>query len=159
MSTDRNVGWSAARAFDHVPAQHPQRPGRQELKRNPIEEPRRGRPRGRRRCAGALRKAQDNTPNNYESIGVVVTYGSFRYLDLADLTSIREAATSQGGITHGGGTKFASLQDLAYQVPGMLVWRRGAAEPDRERQQGSRFGISVRFCKRRGQGPYYPVHP
>ena len=37
-------------------------------------------------CANALRKAQDATPNNYESIGVVVEYGRFRYLDLADLT-------------------------------------------------------------------------
>lgn len=37
-------------------------------------------------CANAQRKAQDNTPNNFESIGVVVEYGRFRYLDLADLT-------------------------------------------------------------------------
>jgi competence protein ComEC len=37
-------------------------------------------------CSNAQRKAQDNTPNNYESIGMVVEYGRFRYLDLADLT-------------------------------------------------------------------------
>jgi hypothetical protein len=37
-------------------------------------------------CANAQRKAQDATPNNFESIGVVVEYGRFRYLDLADLT-------------------------------------------------------------------------
>jgi competence protein ComEC len=37
-------------------------------------------------CSNPLRKAQDATPNNYESIGVVVEYGRFRYLDLADLT-------------------------------------------------------------------------
>jgi beta-lactamase superfamily II metal-dependent hydrolase len=37
-------------------------------------------------CSNPQRKAQDPTPNNYESIGVVVEYGRFRYLDLADLT-------------------------------------------------------------------------
>jgi len=37
-------------------------------------------------CSNAQRKAQDNTPNNAESIGVLVEYGRFRYLDLADLT-------------------------------------------------------------------------
>jgi competence protein ComEC len=37
-------------------------------------------------CGNALRKAQDATPNNFESIGVIVEYGRFRYLDLADLT-------------------------------------------------------------------------
>jgi competence protein ComEC len=37
-------------------------------------------------CANAQRKTQDNTPNNFESIGVVMEYGRFRYLDLADLT-------------------------------------------------------------------------
>ena len=37
-------------------------------------------------CANAQRKAQDNTPNNFESIGVMVEFGRFRYLDLADLT-------------------------------------------------------------------------
>lgn len=37
-------------------------------------------------CSNAQRRAQDNTPNNYESIGVVIEYGRFRYLDLADLT-------------------------------------------------------------------------
>jgi beta-lactamase superfamily II metal-dependent hydrolase len=37
-------------------------------------------------CSNAQRKTQDPTPNNFESIGVVVEYGRFRYLDLADLT-------------------------------------------------------------------------
>ena len=37
-------------------------------------------------CASPQRRAQDNTPNNYESVGVVVEFGRFRYLDLADLT-------------------------------------------------------------------------
>ena len=37
-------------------------------------------------CSGAQRRAQDPTPNNAESIGVVVEFGRFRYLDLADLT-------------------------------------------------------------------------
>ena len=37
-------------------------------------------------CATAKEREQDNTPNNYESIGMVIEYGKFRYLDLADLT-------------------------------------------------------------------------
>lgn len=37
-------------------------------------------------CAQAQTRAQDNTPNNYESIGLLVEFGRFRYLDLADLT-------------------------------------------------------------------------
>src|SRR5688572_29543992 len=37
-------------------------------------------------CADAQRKEQDPTPNNAESIGVVVEFGRLRYLDLADLT-------------------------------------------------------------------------
>ena len=37
-------------------------------------------------CAAAQTRAQDNTPNNYESIGMVVEFGRFRYLDLTDLT-------------------------------------------------------------------------
>ncbi|MBI4886085.1 MAG: MBL fold metallo-hydrolase [Acidobacteria bacterium] len=37
-------------------------------------------------CANPQRKTQDPTPNNFESVGVVVEYGRFRYLDLADLT-------------------------------------------------------------------------
>ncbi len=37
-------------------------------------------------CAQAQQREQDNTPNNFESIGVVVDFGRFRYLDLADLT-------------------------------------------------------------------------
>jgi competence protein ComEC len=37
-------------------------------------------------CANPQRRTQDNTPNNYESVGVVVEFGRFRYLDLADLT-------------------------------------------------------------------------
>ena len=37
-------------------------------------------------CAAAERKKQDNTPNNYESIGVIVQYGNFRFLYFGDLT-------------------------------------------------------------------------
>ncbi|OFW13893.1 MAG: hypothetical protein A3F70_10575 [Acidobacteria bacterium RIFCSPLOWO2_12_FULL_67_14] len=37
-------------------------------------------------CNNPMRQIQDNTPNNAESIGVVVEFGKFRYLDLADLT-------------------------------------------------------------------------
>lgn len=37
-------------------------------------------------CANAQRKTQDNTPNNFESIGLVLEFGQFRYLDLTDLT-------------------------------------------------------------------------
>jgi competence protein ComEC len=37
-------------------------------------------------CAGAKEREQDNTPNNFESIGMTIDFGKFRYLDLADLT-------------------------------------------------------------------------
>ena len=37
-------------------------------------------------CAAAQEREQDNTPNNFESVGVVMDFGRFRYLDLADLT-------------------------------------------------------------------------
>ena len=37
-------------------------------------------------CAGAKEREQDNTPNNYESIGMTIDFGKFRYLDLTDLT-------------------------------------------------------------------------
>ena len=37
-------------------------------------------------CANVQQKEQDNTPNNFESIGTILEYGRFRYLDLADLT-------------------------------------------------------------------------
>ncbi len=37
-------------------------------------------------CATAQQREQDNTPNNYESIGMTIDFGKFRYLDLADLT-------------------------------------------------------------------------
>jgi beta-lactamase superfamily II metal-dependent hydrolase len=37
-------------------------------------------------CAAAKEREQDNTPNNFESIGMMIEYGRFRYLDLADLT-------------------------------------------------------------------------
>jgi competence protein ComEC len=37
-------------------------------------------------CREAKLKDQDPTPENFESIGVVVRYGSFRLLDLGDLT-------------------------------------------------------------------------
>ena len=37
-------------------------------------------------CRGAQKKDQDPTPENFESVGLVVRYGSFRLLDLGDLT-------------------------------------------------------------------------
>ena len=37
-------------------------------------------------CATAQQREQDNTPNNFESIGMTIDFGKFRYLDLADLT-------------------------------------------------------------------------
>ena len=37
-------------------------------------------------CANAKEREQDNTPNNYESIGMTIDFGKFRYLDLTDLT-------------------------------------------------------------------------
>jgi competence protein ComEC len=37
-------------------------------------------------CANAQQREQDNTPNNFESIGMTIDFGKFRYLDLADLT-------------------------------------------------------------------------
>ena len=37
-------------------------------------------------CSGAKLKEQDPTPENFESIGLVVRFGSFRLLDLGDLT-------------------------------------------------------------------------
>jgi len=37
-------------------------------------------------CRDAKRKDQDPTPENFESLGLVVRYGNFRLLDLADLT-------------------------------------------------------------------------
>ena len=37
-------------------------------------------------CANPQRRTQDNTPNNFESVGLVLEFGRFRYLDLADLT-------------------------------------------------------------------------
>jgi len=37
-------------------------------------------------CATATEREQDNTPNNFESIGMTIDFGKFRYLDLADLT-------------------------------------------------------------------------
>ena len=37
-------------------------------------------------CRDAKRKDQDPTPENFESVGLVVRYGNFRLLDLADLT-------------------------------------------------------------------------
>ena len=37
-------------------------------------------------CRAASDKVQDPTPENYESVGIVVQYGRFRFLDLADLT-------------------------------------------------------------------------
>ena len=37
-------------------------------------------------CRDAKLKEQDPTPENFESVGIVVQYGNFRLLDLADLT-------------------------------------------------------------------------
>jgi competence protein ComEC len=43
-------------------------------------------------CRDAKLKDQDATPENFESIGLVVRYGSFRLLDLGDLTWNQEHA-------------------------------------------------------------------
>jgi len=43
-------------------------------------------------CRDAKLKEQDATPENFESIGLVVRYSSFRLLDLADLTWNQEHA-------------------------------------------------------------------
>jgi competence protein ComEC len=43
-------------------------------------------------CRDAKLKEQDATPENFESIGLVVRYGSFRLLDLGDLTWNQEHA-------------------------------------------------------------------
>jgi competence protein ComEC len=43
-------------------------------------------------CRDAKLKDQDATPENFESIGVVIRYGSFRILDLGDLTWNQEHA-------------------------------------------------------------------
>jgi competence protein ComEC len=43
-------------------------------------------------CRDAKLKEQDPTPENFESVGIVVRYGSFRLLDLGDLTWNQEHA-------------------------------------------------------------------
>jgi competence protein ComEC len=43
-------------------------------------------------CRAARLKEQDPTPENFESVGIVVRYGSFRLLDLGDLTWNQEHA-------------------------------------------------------------------
>ena len=43
-------------------------------------------------CREAKLKEQDPTPENFESVGIVVRYGSFRLLDLGDLTWNQEHA-------------------------------------------------------------------
>jgi len=43
-------------------------------------------------CRNAKLKEQDPTPENFESVGIVVRYGSFRLLDLGDLTWNQEHA-------------------------------------------------------------------
>jgi len=43
-------------------------------------------------CRDAKLKDQDPTPENYESVGIVVRYGNFRLLDLGDLTWNQEHA-------------------------------------------------------------------
>jgi len=76
-------------------------------------------------CAAAQRRAQDNTPNNFESIGVVVEFGRFRYLDLADLTWNQEMelvcpanllGTVQVYRTSRHGTDWAGAQALVHAV-------------------------------------------
>ena len=76
-------------------------------------------------CATAQRRAQDNTPNNFESIGVLVEFGRFRYLDLADLTWNQEIelvcpANLLGTVsvyrTSRHGTDWAGAQALVHAV-------------------------------------------
>lgn len=76
-------------------------------------------------CAAAQRRAQDNTPNNVESIGVLVEFGRFRYLDLADLTWNQEMelvcpANLLGTVsvyrTSRHGTDWAGAQALVHAV-------------------------------------------
>jgi competence protein ComEC len=76
-------------------------------------------------CAAAQRRAQDNTPNNFESIGVLVEFGRFRYLDLADLTWNQEMelvcpANLLGTVsvyrTSRHGTDWAGAQALVHAV-------------------------------------------
>ena len=76
-------------------------------------------------CSNAQRKAQDNTPNNAESIGVVVEFGRFRYLDLTDLTWNQEIelvcpANLLGTVsvyrTSRHGTEWAGAQALVHSV-------------------------------------------
>jgi competence protein ComEC len=43
-------------------------------------------------CRNAQLKEQDPTPENYESVGMAIRYGSFRLLDLGDLTWNQEHA-------------------------------------------------------------------
>lgn len=54
-----------------------------ELLKTPLAGVRRG---SNSQCNNPMRQIQDNTPNNAESIGAVIEFGRFRYLDLADLT-------------------------------------------------------------------------
>ena len=76
-------------------------------------------------CANAQRRAQDPTPNNAESIGVVLEYGRFRYLDLADLTWNQEMelvcpANLLGTVsvyrTSRHGTEWSGAQALVHSV-------------------------------------------
>lgn len=76
-------------------------------------------------CASAQRRAQDPTPNNAESIGVVVEFGRFRYLDLADLTWNQEMelvcpANLLGTVavyrTSRHGTEWSGAQALVHSV-------------------------------------------
>ncbi len=43
-------------------------------------------------CRDAKLKEQDPTPENFESVGIVVRYGNFRLVDLGDLTWNQESA-------------------------------------------------------------------
>jgi competence protein ComEC len=76
-------------------------------------------------CSNAQRRAQDPTPNNAESIGVVVEFGRFRYLDLADLTWNQEVelvcpANLLGTVavyrTTRHGTEWSGAQALVHSV-------------------------------------------
>lgn len=76
-------------------------------------------------CATAQKRAQDNTPNNFESIGVLVEFGRFRYLDLADLTWNQELEVAcpsnllgqvQVYRTSRHGTDWAGAQALVHAV-------------------------------------------
>ena len=88
-------------------------------------------------CSNAQRRAQDPTPNNAESIDVVVEFGRFRYLDLADLTWNQEMelvcpANLLGNVavyrTSRHGTEWSGAQ--APCIACMATSRRHEQQPD-----------------------------